>query len=155
MPRILSPAAARATLARETEEVLLQCLTIEAGETFRLVNNTETVMRAVGDYRPYPFEPVLPDDSDSAGQLTIRLDNIDRRVTELVTSFEGVPLVTVELVLASSPDVVEFGPCRFSVVGSEFDAMVISLALDFEEDFLGQSVPAQTYSPSNSPGLFR
>lgn len=155
MPRAFSPAMARAILAESTDEVLLECLTIEAGETFRLVNNTEPMARAVGTFKPFPFEPVLPDDVVGARPTVLRVDNIDQQVEELVEGYQGVPTATVELVLASSPDIVEYGPCRFSVKGSEVDETTIELSLGFEDEFLSQTAPAQTWSPPNSPGMFR
>lgn len=156
MPRILTPTAAQAILARETAEVFLVCLTIEAGDTYRIVNNTESVVRLVGTHHPYPFEAVLPEDTDAvSAQVQIRIDNVDRQVARLIREFEGVPQVRIEVVLASSPDTVEVGPFDFSVLAADHDAMVITLNLGHEEDFLNQAVPAQTYTPTNSPGMFR
>lgn len=157
MSRQLSSAAARAILARETEEVFLCLLEMAhpALETIRIVNNTEAVIRADGAYQPYPFEAVLPEDTDSASpQVQIRIDNCDREVTRKLRELEGVPKCTLRVVLASDPNTDEVGPFAFSILSAEYDAMVISVALGYEEDFLNQAVPAQSYTPTNSPGLF-
>ena len=157
MPRTLTPTQASAILAQDTAEVFLACVTITLGdaEPMRIVNNTESVMRLAGEFVPYPFAPEFPEDTGSpAGGVALRIDNIDREVTRLVRAYDGIPLATLELITASEPDAVIIGPCEFSVLGSEYDEMAITLSLGHEEDFLNQRVPAQTYSPSNSPGLW-
>lgn len=157
MPRVLSPAAAKAILARQTAEVFLILLEIEHPdiETIRIVNNTEKVVRTEGEYLPYPFEAILPDDTDGATQqVQLRLDNCDRRVTRALRELAGIPKCTMRVVLASAPNIDEVGPFAFSLLSVEYDAIVISAMIGYEEDFLNQAVPAQTYVPSTSPGIF-
>jgi hypothetical protein len=155
MPRELSTAQARAILAQETEEVFLPLLTLSAGETFRIVNNTEPLVTVEGTHLPYPFEPEFPADSDErGGGVSVRIDNIDRDVTRLIRDFEGVPTATLSLVTASEPDTPVIGPCEFAVVSAEVDELQVTLQMGHEEDFLNQRVPAQTYSPTNSQGLY-
>jgi hypothetical protein len=157
MPRELSAAAAEAILARETGEVFLACLTIfgDGLDTLRAVNNTEPVVRDGATFHPYPFEPVLPEDTDTAANgVTLRVDNCDRQVLRALREYQGVPQCTLEVILASSPETVEVGPFEFSVLAFDADALTINVQLGYEEDFLNQAVPAQTYTPSNSPGIF-
>lgn len=157
MPRSLSPAAARAILARETEEVFLVLLELAHPdiETVRIVNNTVAVERTEGTYQPYPFEAVLPDDTDQASpQVMLRIDNCDRQVIRKLRELAGIPKCTMRVVLASDPNRDEVGPFAFSILNVEYDALVISAAIGYEEDFLNQSVPAQRYVPSTSPGIF-
>lgn len=155
--RTLSAAAAEAILARETGEVFLACLTISGDglDTMRIVNNTEQVVRIEGTFHPYPFEADLPEDTDSASpQVTVRVDNVDRQVLRALADYQGVPQCTLEVILASSPDTVEVGPFEFAVLSADFDALLISVQLGYEEDFLNQAVPADSYTPTSSPGLF-
>lgn len=155
MPRELSTAQARAILAQETEEVFLPVLTIQAGETFRVVNNTEPLETAEGTHLPYPFEPEFPADSDErGGGVALRIDNIDREIIRLIRDHQGVPTATLSLVTASEPDSPIIGPCEFSILGAEVDELQVTLQMGYEEDFLNQRVPAQTYSPTNSQGLY-
>jgi len=153
--RQLTPTQARAILAQETAEVFLPCLKIEAGDTFRIVNNTEAIVRADGEYQPYPFNPQFPDDDDEQGSgVTITVDNIERDVSRMLRDYQGVPKATLELITADEPDSPVLGPCEFSILAADVDVMQVSLTLGHEEDFLNQRVPAQTYNPSNSQGLF-
>ncbi|MBO9717530.1 MAG: DUF1833 family protein [Pseudoxanthomonas sp.] len=157
MPRVLSPAAAAASLAAQSPEVWLACLVISGPglETMRIVNNTEAITRAAGEFAAYPFEAELPEDGERAGgTATLRLDNIDREVTRLLRDYTGIATATIEVVLASQPDTVEIGPLEFAVLGAEYDELVIQLSLGHEEDLLNQRVPAQAYQPSNSQGLW-
>lgn len=155
--RVISATAARAILARETEEVFLCLLEIIHPDitTIRIANNTEAVVRTEGTYNPYPFEAVLPEDSDSASpQVQLRIDNVDRSVTRAIRDLPGVPKCTLRVVLASNPNVDEVGPFNFSILNVSYDAMAISASIGYEEDFLNQAVPAQSYIPSTSPGIF-
>jgi len=159
MPRILSPVAAQAILARETAVVFLSSMRIthaDLPETIRIVNNTEPVIRADGEYIPWAFEAPLPDDNEQpASYIDVTIDNVDRRVSRMIRDLGGEPpQAVIEVFTAQAPDVVERGPFAFSVLGSELDVMTIRLSLGYEEDFLNQGVPAQSYTPSNSPGLW-
>ena len=159
MPRALSPDATRAILARETALVFLSSLRIthpDLPETIRIVNNTEPVIRADGEYIPWSFETPLPDDNEQAASyVDVTIDNVDRRVSKLIRGLRGEPpRATIEVFTAQFPTSIERGPFEFEVLASEVDVMTIRLSLGYEEDFLNQGVPSQTYTPSNSSGLW-
>lgn len=158
MPRILSPTAAKSIVALETDELLVCLLTISHPdmETVRIVNNTEPVVRGSTTWHPYSFEASFPDDTDDATpNVTLRIDNLDLEIIRKVRSLQGPrPQVRLEAVLASQPSVVEMGPYIFSVLQVDFDLMELEVQIGYQEDFLNQGVPAQTYTPSSSPGLF-
>lgn len=158
MPRLLSPAATASILARETAEVWLAALRITHPDltAIRLVNNNEPVTRADGVYQPWPFTAVLPDDTSDANQsVRLVIDSIDRSVLRAIRGLRGPrPQAVLEVILASSPDTVEMGPFEFAVLGADYDELQIEASVGYEEDFLNQAVPAQTYTPQNSPGLW-
>lgn len=155
--RTLSPAAATAVLVQSTSEVLLCLLEISHPSitTVRLVNNTEAVTTSAGLYKPYPFVPIFPEDSD-AGMPSVELivDNIDREVMRQLREVQSPPKCVLSVILASSPNTVEVGPVECVLRGIEYDASQIRGTLGPEEDFLDQAVPGQIYSPTNSPGIF-
>lgn len=157
MSRMLSPAASRAILSQSTDEVFLACLSIShpAIDTIRIVNNTETVMRLAGEFTPYPFQATIPSDNEDApSPITITIDGVDREVARLIRNLEGIPKAVLEVVLASSPDVVELGPFDFDIIDSDIDVLTVQLTAGYVEDLMNQGVPAQTYTPSNSKGLW-
>jgi len=82
------------------------------------------------------------------------VDNVDREVLQQIREVSGVPKVTMEVILASSPDTVEAGPFDFSLKQASYDVLAITGTLGYEDDILNQRVPAMSYTPSNSPGLF-
>lgn len=149
--------AMRAMFAQQTGEVFLVCLTITHPSitTQRLVNNTQLVVRSAGTYQPYPMQLSLPAQlDDQLPTVDIVVDNVDREVLQQIREVSGVPKVTMEVVLASSPDTVEAGPFDFSLKQASYDVLAITGTLGYEDDILNQRVPAMSYTPSNSPGLF-
>lgn len=149
--------AMRAMFAQETGEVFLVCLTITHPDitTLRLVNNTQPVVRSAGTYQPYPMQLSLPAQrDDQLPQVDIVIDNVDREVLRQIRLLVGVPQVTMEVIMASSPDTVEAGPFDFALKQASYDVLAITGTLGYEDDILNQQVPAMTYTPTNSPGLF-
>ena len=149
--------AMRAMFAQQTGEVFLVCLTITHPSitTQRLVNNTQPVVRSAGAYQPYPMQLSLPAQlDDQLPTVDIVVDNVDREVLQQIREVSGVPKVTMEVILASSPDTVEAGPFDFSLKQASYDVLAITGTLGYEDDILNQRVPAMSYTPSNSPGLF-
>lgn len=157
MSRTVSPTALQAMLARETAEVFLVCLRLTHASfgTIRVVNNTQQIVRADGTYLPFPFSIVLPNDSeDRVPEVTVQFDNIDGMITDAIRTVSGRPAVSFDVVLASSPNVVEAGPFNFMLMNAQYDDKIVTCTLGFEEDILNQAVPRGSYNPANSPGLF-
>lgn len=158
MPRILSPAAAQAVLALDTDKVLVSALTITHPEleTIRIVNDSVASNRAGGTYIPWAFEPIFPDDNETANpSASLTVDNVDLEIANKIRSLSGdPPKCTLEAFLADQPDQVELGPFDFSILEGNIDLTTLELRLGYEEDFLNQAFPAQSYIPSTSPGLF-
>ncbi len=154
----ISNRMARAILAEETDEVVVACLTFEHESLvapIRILNDNVKLVRASGEYLPYPFEPVLPDDTEEAGgTATLQICNVDKEITRQIRNLDGIPTVTLEIVLAGQPDHVEMGPFEYDILQADYDLTVLSLSLGHEDDFFNQAVPAQTYTPTNSPGAF-
>lgn len=149
--------AMRAMFAQETGEVFLVCLTITHPDitTLRLVNNAAAVARSAGTYQPYPMQLMLPAQrDDQLPQVDIVIDNVDREVLRQIRTLSGVPKVTMEVILASSPDTVEAGPFDFVLKHAGYDVLAITGTLGYEDDILNQQVPSMQYTPSNSHGLF-
>lgn len=156
--RQISATAMQAVLAQRTEEVFVPCLNINHptfANPIRLAMNTEPVVRADGTYQPYAFQINLPDQrDDQLPQVTLTVDNTDLQVNNAIRTLQGPPTVTMDVVMASSPDTVEIGPFNYNLTSATADANTIQGVLGFEDDVFSQQVPAQLYTPTNSPGLF-
>lgn len=158
MSRTLSTAAVRAVISRETDQVFLALVKLEhpSISTVRIVANSEQVVRADGTYLPFPFEFVLPDDMEAEiPRASIKFDNVSREILAAIRELEGKPKCTFMLVLADSPDTVEYGPAEFELSAAGWDVLSVTASLAYQEEIWNQQVPGQTYTPSNSPGLFR
>jgi hypothetical protein len=159
MARQLSLPALRALFAQETGEVFLMCLTLTHSSfpaPIRVVFNNEPITRYAGVFEPAAFEVTLPEDEqDKLPQIQLSIENVDRSISEAVRTIVGRVNVTMELVLASSPNVLEVGPFTFQLMSCTYDAMKLTGVLGLEDDLLNTSFPSLTYTPNNSPGLFR
>lgn len=158
MPRSLSAVAKQAVFAQQTGEVFVVLLELEhpsfAG-VIRVCANDRPIVSGGYTYVPFPFEVVLPDDTEEGvPRVTLRIDNVDRRiVSEIRDVTSGTILVRLAVVLASSPDVREVGPLTFTLRDVEYNATTVEGTLLFE-DVLNESFPADSFTPARFPGLF-
>lgn len=157
--RTVSPAALRAMLAQETGEVFLICLTINHPTfttPYLLVNDQRPLTRTAGIFESFAFDVALPaEQDDQVPQVTLTIDNLDRKVLQSIRTIGAPrPSVALEVVLASTPNTVEAGPFNFAILSVTYDAMTIQGVLGFEDDLLNTAFPGDTYTPTNSQGLF-
>jgi len=118
------------------------------GETLRGTLSNED------QYLYLPMEITLPDDSDdSISSAQISIDNIERSILLAVRQLDSAPTVTIQVVLASTPDVVEASFNNFTLSDVTADALVISGSLSLG-NFLSEPFPGGSMNPSNFPGLF-
>ena len=157
MSRTLSVAAHQAVNAQETGEVFLLLLTLDHADLaapIRVVNNMVNVTSRGEVYFAYPFEIALPDeDPESLARVTLRIDNVDREIVKSLRTIQAPLAVALEVVMASSPGVVEAGPFEMTLVAAEYDALTVTGELAFE-DVLNEPFPGHSYVPSEYPGLF-
>lgn len=155
--RELTPEAAQAILARETSEAFLALMQITGPglDTIRVVNNLEAITRNGQVYQPWAFDAAPPEDSaQQSPTVTLTVDNIDRTVMDTLRSYNGVPRCELVWVMASQPNQAVYGPFEFVIQSAGANEMTIDLQLGYEEDILNQGFPGQTYSVTNSPGLY-
>lgn len=107
-----------------------------------------------GAYLPYAFEVNLPDDTaEQLPQVTLRIDNVDPVICETLRSMDSPATVTLDVVMASSPEVVEIGPFAFDLPSARYDDMAVEGTLMFE-DLLNEKFPKDIMTPATTPGLF-
>jgi hypothetical protein len=107
-------------------------------------------------FQPFAFDVNLPDErDDQLPQVTMTIDNIDNEILQAIRNIPGQrPETRLEVVLASSPDTVEAGPFNFSILSINYTDANIQGTIGFEDDVLNTAFPADTYTPTNSKGLF-
>lgn len=165
--RSVSALARQAMYVQETGEEPVILLTINH-ESFtqplRCVSFVRDVVSRGNTFKAYPFEFQLPDDrDDQVTSARLSIDNIGEieledgtktTMTAMIRQIQTAPEVTVEIVLASTPDVVEAGPYWFMLRDITYDAMTISGEMAWE-DVLNQEFPGDTFTPATAPGLFQ
>jgi hypothetical protein len=155
--RPLSLAARQALTAPETDEVFLILLTISAAgldPPIRVVNDRSGLVSRGATFVAFPFEIALPaDDADTLSTVQLRIDNVDRAIVAALRQLTAPPTVTIEVVRAAEPDVIEAGPFAMQLLTADYDALVVTGTLSFE-DVLNARFPADDFAPADFPGLF-
>jgi hypothetical protein len=156
----LSIPARRAIMASETGEVFLLLLTLShrlLTPPLRFANNTTPITSRSNVYAACPFEVSLPDERDDqvAAQIQLRIDNVNRQIMEGIRQLPigEPPTAVLELILASSPDVVEQAFPDFTLREVEYDALIVSGTLAVE-DMLNERYPQYEFTPAWFPALF-
>ena len=153
----------KAATAEETGEVLVMLVTIEAAgltEPIRVASDGAT---AVGEHTVSRgnvyvwtwFEIELPEQTrDRPRPARLVLPNVADEVVRAIRDTQEPPVVTVEIVLASAPDVVEVGPLVYELSQTEIGAATIEGTLTVEpiDDNL---CPQARFTPATTPGIFQ
>lgn len=166
MSREITTRMRRAINAPETDEVfiLLVTLTHETlADPIRVCSTGVVTLPEAGawgvvsrgmEFVFLPFEFRLPGEVESQSPYAeISMDNISREIVAAVRSIRSSPSVTVEIVLASEPDVVEAALDGFRLTGIRYDKFAVSGNLSIEV-FENEPFPGDCYLPSNVPGIF-
>ena len=153
----LTEAFLRSAFRPETDEVWLILLTLshpDLTDDIRVVHNPETITSRGQDYIGFAFDLTLPSDTeDRAPVAELRIDNVSREIAQAVRSISSAPAVTIEIIRAADPDIVEISLTGFTLRNARWDALAVSgsLALD---DISIEPYPAGSFTPASFPGLF-
>lgn len=153
----LDDTIAAAVLAQDMADVPLARVrfNLPDSQVLRYVNSAQACETAAGTYLPAPFELVLPaDDEGGDTGASLRIDRIDNDSVDLLRTIEGIPTSEIEVYMASDPETPFFGPVQLQVQQATTSEPSIELSLGLEEDLINQSIPAQSVTPSNSPGYW-
>jgi hypothetical protein len=157
--RTLSGAALQSAHAENTGEVWLVLLTIKhpnildnGGELY-FVNDMQNLVAGAKTYIGFPFQIDLPgEDQDQPTIGRLRIDNVDRLIVSTLRELASPPTVDIEVVLASSPTVVEVGFYDMTLRNVTFDALYVEGTLTIESIYVEPITLEMT--PSRFPGLF-
>lgn len=148
----------QAVMQPNTGEVFLLLVTFGHSSftnPIRLVNNTESITSRGNLYTAFPIEIVLPpDDGDTLPTVQITCQNVSLELIDEVRSVQGPMSVTIEMIMASSPDFVEASIGDLRVAQAQYDKNTMQLTATVD-DLLNASFPKEKYQPGNFPGLFK
>lgn len=164
--RSLSNAAKAAVFAQETGDAFVILITIshpnftddirvssDPTQDLPEANIRGTISNGL-EYIYCPFSISLPGDDDTGvARAQLSVDNVDRRVTEAIRSADSAVGIKIEIVLASSPDVIEMSLDGFQMAQATYNAMTVSGELSMAYFDL-EPFPAKRFTPSDFPGLF-
>jgi hypothetical protein len=153
--RNLSAAALESIHAERTSNVWLTLLEL-GGEgiasPIRLVANPENIVSRGYTYIGFPFDIDLPRQSGEGRAAQLSIDNTDREIVRLLRELDAAPDVLIEIVLAESPDTVEFQLPGLRLRNIEWTAARVTGDLTFE-NVLGEPA-CDTMTPSRFAGMF-
>lgn len=154
----LSQKLIHAVLEPNTGEVFLLLITFDHesfDEPVRLVNNLENITSRGNVYQAFPLELVLPqDDGSTLPTVDITCQNATLELIDEIRSVNGPMSVSIELILASTPDYVETSIDDLRVASIQYDEKTIKMTCTVD-DLLNTSYPKERYLPNNFPGLFK
>lgn len=157
MTRNVSAELKQAVYAQETEHEFVVLITIDHDdleEAIRVNSSGTSIVHGGDTYVAFPFEVILPDDvDDRPPRAKLRIDNISREIVLAIRTISSAPRVTIRIVMAETPDVVEAEFLDFHLSNITYDQLTVEGDLTLEE-FIGEPYPARVFSPTDFPGLF-
>ena len=160
MTRSTSATFRAAINAEETSEaflILLHFAHADIPATIKLVNNYVDIDNAgPGNetYIAYPFNISIPSDlEDTLPRIQLTIDNVDRFLMDEIRSLTSAPDISIYVVLASTPSVIEAGPFESKLRNVSYSASTITGDLQVE-DILNEPYPGTYFTPQTFPGLF-
>lgn len=165
MSRTLSSTAISSTQSTESGEVWLILMIIDHASLttpLYLVNNTEDVIvpAYLGDpeqtYTAYPFDVTFGQDTgETLPAVLLAFDNVDQLLIDTIRTISDSPDITIKLVLASQPEIVEIEISDLKLREIKYDAYTINGTL-YADDILNQRWPKDNVTKAAGYlGLFR
>lgn len=155
--RTLSSTFLSAVMANNTDEAFLLLITIShesLDDPIRVAANGENIVSRGWTYVGLPVEAELPGDEDDTPPVAvIKIDNINQDIVKKARSIRTKAEVSLEVVLASDPDVVEVELPTFNLVKVDYDSFWVSGQLQVD-DLASEPYPYATFSPANFRGIF-
>ena len=157
MARTISDVFKEALLQRETDERVVVLLTIEhpdLAEPLRLCLNPKPITSRGHVYSFFPFQITLPEErEDQAPVARLVIDAVDLVIVSVLRQIEAAPTVTIELVLASSPDTVEYQGAPMLWRSIAYTVTTVDGTLQGPRIFYSR-FPAEVFSPATTPGVY-
>lgn len=153
----LSSALLSQLLSQESGDPFLTLITLEHPSftsPIRLVNNVDAIVSRGNTYEPFPVKITLPvDDGETFQEVALQMDNVSLYLLDSIRSVTNQIQVTLEMVLASIPDVVQMSLSELKIGQVIYNAQTIQAKL-YLDDFLMSSLTSEKYTPTNFSGIF-
>lgn len=160
MSRQLSSLMQVMVRSQQTDEIFLALITIAhpsiIGGPLRLVQDLQNLVSRGNIYTMFPFRLILPEDSDQGvAEVMLTIDNVSQEIYATIKALSPQlpPTISIDLVVRSQPDVVEFSLPLLTLREISADMLVIEGTLRGDEEDLNE-FPKDSFTPQNTPGLF-
>ena len=128
--------------------------------TKRITETTTDVVYGItggaanADYIFLPMEIALPsEDDNTAPKTSVIMHDVTRYITPIIRALSNPPKVTIELVLTTTPTVVEASFSGFYITNIIYNADTVTAELTMT-DYSVEPFPAYNFTPKYFPGLF-
>lgn len=150
-----SATAVRALLGLEPDEVVIILLTIAhpAIETIRVSNDNVDVVSGGNTFLSYPFNITLPEDTEDPGAAQLQIANVDRSILEAIEAMDAPATCTVQVVLASTPNVIEYEWSNLVLRKVSADDVTVT-AIIGHPVIDAESYPPMRITQRDFPGLY-
>lgn len=155
MSNELTPELKAQLFAQNSDDPFLTLITLTGvGFSARLVNNSTDILSRGNTYTAFPMKITLPtDDGQTARTFSVDFDNASLALITNLRSVTGTIGVSIEMILASIPDDVQYAFDDLIVTAITYNASKVTAAISMD-NFLSVEMTAERYTPSSYPGLF-
>jgi hypothetical protein len=155
--RAFSPRAMRSIFSLESNDAFILLLTLDdpnSATMYRVALNNVDIVSRGNTYTACYFEITLPADNEDAPQgCQLIMDNVDLGLITVLRSIVAPIRVTLEIVVAATPDVVEMTLTDLIMRNVTWDVSTVQGTL-ISDDPLNQKVPGDIYEPRTFAGIF-
>lgn len=166
----MSPGAIKAMFSPDSSDTLITLLTIYEYDSStvaaRLADNytkriSETadevsygVTSRANDFLFIPMQISLPSEEDNTSpKCSLVISDVTKLLIPTIRSLQGPPKVLLELVLTSTPDIVEAYFADFYISNISYNSESINCELTMV-NYQVEPFPCYTFTPAFFPGLF-
>lgn len=166
----MSPSAVKALFTPDSSDTVLFLVTfydadsgsalarLTTGFTKRIYESNDEVLYGVtsrgNDFTFMPIEISPPSENDNtAPSFSITMNDVSQYIVPIIRQLGKPPRVLLEVVLASTPDVIEASFDEFYVTNFTYDAQKVVANMEMT-DYSVEPFPCYTFTPAFFPGLF-
>lgn len=153
----LSATYKEAASHQETEECPIVLLTIthdQLPSPIRVCNNGEDIISNGETFLACPFDIELPDDAEGkVPGAKLSIANVDRQIVNALRTITTRAIVTLQVILASTPDVIEATYPELELIVADWNALTVSADLAWDA-LAGEPYPYLKMTPNTTAGVF-
>lgn len=159
MSRTVSAQAVTALLAAQSGDPFLILVRIshpDISPDIRVTSDGVDTLSNGETFVAYPFSIKLPSDTEEREpKAFLQISNVDRSIVKALreAAQDPPPSVTMQIVMASTPDTIEANFPDFDLVNGQYNLSMVTGELGVERMLL-EPYPVARFTPGRFPGMF-